>query len=61
MFQNILVNIWKIYDLEKRESKLLNFFVWLIFQYFADPLICMEYILDSLKLLDYESQFCKQK
>jgi len=30
-------------------------------QFFADPLIAMEHILDSLKLLDYENQFCKQK
>lgn len=29
--------------------------------YFADPLIAMEHILDSLKLLDYENSFCKQK
>ena len=27
--------------------------------YFADPLIAMEHILDSLKLLDYENSFCK--
>ena len=33
----------------------------LYFQYFADPLIAMEHILDSLKLLNYEGQFCKQK
>jgi len=35
--------------------------VWPIrfIQFFADPLIAMEHILDSLKLLDYENQFCK--
>jgi hypothetical protein len=29
--------------------------------YFADPLVAMEHVLDSLKLLDYENKFCKQK
>ena len=33
----------------------------LLLKYFADPLIAMEHILDSLKLLDYETKFCKQK
>ena len=32
-----------------------------LLKYFADPLIAMDHILDSLKLLDYENQFCKQK
>ena len=33
----------------------------LLWQQYADPLIAMEVILDSLKLLDYENKFCKQK
>lgn len=42
-------------------SKFVTLAFCCLFQYFADPLIAMEHILDSLKLLDYENQFCKQK
>ena len=38
-----------------------NLLIFSFLQYFADPLIAMEHILDSLKLLDYETSFCKQK
>lgn len=30
-------------------------------EYFADPLIAMEHVLDSLKMLDYETKFCRNK
>jgi len=29
--------------------------------FYSDPLIAMEHILDSLKMLDYETKFCRNK
>jgi hypothetical protein len=31
------------------------------FESYSDPLICMDAILDALKLLDYENKFVRKK
>jgi len=38
-----------------------NLTTFLSFPQLSDPLIAMDYILDTLKLLDYENKFCRQK